>query len=55
MWREYGKKLITQIKYVMELIKRFNMSECKPMSTPLEWNINLNSDDETKKMNASLY
>jgi hypothetical protein len=55
VWREDGKTLITQRKYTMELIKRFNMSECKPVSTPLEQNIKLNSDDETKEMNGTLY
>jgi hypothetical protein len=36
VWREDGKTLITQSKYAKELIKRFNMNDCKPMSTPLE-------------------
>ena len=32
----------------MDLIKSFNMSECKQVFTPLEQNIKLISDDETK-------
>ena len=48
VWREYGKTLITQSKYTMELIKRFNMSECKPVSTPLDHNSNIYIDDEKK-------
>jgi len=31
------------------------MSECKLVSTPLEQNIKLNNDDETKEMNGTLY
>ena len=38
VWRELGKTLITQIKYTKEILKKFNMSDCKSMSTPLEKN-----------------
>jgi hypothetical protein len=36
----------------MKLIKRFNMSGCKLGSTPLEHNIKLCNDDETKDVNG---
>ena len=35
-WRESGKTLITQNKYVREILNRFQMSECKVVSTPLD-------------------
>jgi hypothetical protein len=35
VWREYGKTLITQSNYMKELIRRFNISECSPIPTPL--------------------
>jgi hypothetical protein len=55
VWREDGKTLITQSKYTKELIRRFNMSECNPMSTPLEQNVKLCNDDDTKEVNGTLY
>lgn len=55
VWREPGKTLISQSKYIMKILKRFNMSECKEVSTPLEHYAKLYSDDETKEENGTLY
>ena len=41
VWREPSKTLITQSKYTKEILKKFNMSDCKAMSTPLENNAKL--------------
>ena len=32
---------ISQKKYIRELLDKFNMIECKPLSTPMEHNLNL--------------
>jgi hypothetical protein len=55
IWREVGQTLVTQRKYTRELLKRFNMSQCKEISTPLEQNAHLHSDDGTKEVNGTLY
>lgn len=55
VWREDGKTLITQHKYRNELIRMFNMSECSPMSSPLEQNVKLHNDGDTKQVNDALY
>ena len=55
VWRESSKTLITQRKYIMEIIKRFNMIQCKAISTPLEQNDKLYSDVGTKEVNRTLY
>lgn len=55
VWREPGKTLITQSKYTREILKRFNMIECKATSTPLEHNVKLCSDDGTKEVNGTMY
>lgn len=48
VWRGNGKTLITQIKNRKGLIKKFNMNECKIVSTTLENNVKINNYDEKK-------
>ena len=55
IWREFGKTSVTQSKYTREILERFNMNECKAVSTPLEHNVKLSSVDETKEANDTLY
>ena len=55
IWREGSKTMITQSKYTKEILERFNMSESKLVSTPLEQNVKLSSVDETKEENGILY
>lgn len=37
--KESGKTHINQHKNTREILRRFNMSECKAVSTPLEKNV----------------
>jgi hypothetical protein len=37
------------------LLNNFHMSECKAMSTPLEHNAKLYSDDGTKEVDGTLH
>jgi hypothetical protein len=55
VWKENGVTLVTQSKYTRELLQRFDMNGCKVMSTPLEQNVKLCSDDETKELDGTLY
>jgi hypothetical protein len=55
VWKEDGKNLITQSKYINELIIRFNMSECNLVSTPFKQNVKLFNYDDTKEVNVTLY
>ena len=55
LWKEDGKNLITQSKYINELIIRFNMSECNLVSTPFKQNVKLFNYDDTKEVNVTLY
>ena len=54
-WRNDGKTLITQSKYVREILNIFHMSECKAVSNPLEGNMKLYSNDGSKEANDTLY
>ena len=47
--------MVTQSKYTREILERFNMHECKAVSTPLEQNVKLSSVDETKEVDGTLY
>jgi hypothetical protein len=55
IWREGGKTMVTQSKYTREIVERFNMSESKAVSTPLEYNAKLSSLDETRSTNGIQY
>jgi hypothetical protein len=55
IWRENGKTLITQRKYTKEVLRRFNMNTCKPISTPLKQNVKLNNNDDSKEVDGTLY
>ena len=54
-WRDYGKTLITQSKDVREILNIFQMSECKAVSTPLDQNMKLYSNDGSKEAYGTLY
>lgn len=55
IWREGNKTMVTQSKYTREILERFNMSESKAVSTPLDQNAKLSSLDETRAANGILY
>ena len=54
-WKEYGRTIITQNKYIREMLKKFNMSECKATSMPLDQNLKLCNEDGTKEEDGTLY
>ena len=35
VWQEDGHVLLGQEKYVADVLKRFQMEDCRPMSTPM--------------------
>ena len=54
-WRETRKTFITQSKYAREILDRFQMSECKYVSTPLDQNVKLYNTDGSKQTYGTLY
>ena len=42
--RQAGKLFLSQNKYIEKVLDRFNMSNCKPVSTPLATHFKLSSD-----------
>ena len=46
---------ICQRKYAMEVLKKFGMANCKPVSTPLMQNEKLSKEDGAGKVDAGVY
>jgi len=46
---------ISQTKYLKDMLKRYGMEECAPLSTPMTTNCKLSKDDESPPVDATLY
>jgi hypothetical protein len=46
---------ISQTKYIKEMLKRFNMEDCKPIITPMQTNCKLRKDDDSKSTDQRQY
>ena len=44
-----------QGKYVVEILKRFGMTDCKAMTTPIALNLKLLSDASSESVDATMY
>jgi hypothetical protein len=55
VWQSPNKIFLNQGKYVVEILKRFDMLECKSMTTPMERNLKLMVDTLSKFIDATLH
>jgi hypothetical protein len=46
---------IHQSKYTKELLKKFDMTDCKPMKTPMHPTCTLGKDENSKKVEKKLF
>ena len=46
---------ISQSKYIKEMLKRFQMEDCKPVGTPMITGCRLSKDDESPEVDQKLY
>jgi hypothetical protein len=44
---------ISQTKYIKEMLKKFEMEDCKPVSTPMVTGCKLSKEDESKEANQT--
>ena len=50
-----GQIFISQEKYADDLLKKFNMQDCKPLAIPMAMNEKLSKDDGQNKVDATVY
>jgi hypothetical protein len=46
---------ISQTKYIREMIKRFRMEDCKPVTTPMKTSCKWRKDDDSKSTDHRKY
>jgi hypothetical protein len=46
---------ISQTKYIKEMLKKFKMEDCKPVSTPMITGCKLSKDDESPEADHTMY
>jgi hypothetical protein len=55
VWQSPGRIFLNQGKYTVEILKRFDMLECKSMNTPMEAKLKLLVDTSSDLIDATLY
>jgi hypothetical protein len=55
VWQSPEKIFLKQGKYVVEILKRFDMLECKSMNTPMETKLKLLVNASLELVDATLY
>ena len=46
---------ICQQKYILDILNRFKMQDCKPVSTPISTCVKLGKDEDSEKVDDSMY
>ena len=55
IWQSSEEIFLNQGKYAVEILKRFNMLECKSMATPMDSNLKLLADNSLELVDATHY
>jgi hypothetical protein len=55
VWQSLERIFLNQGKYAVEILKRFDMLECKSMNTPMETKLKLLVDTSSELIDATLY
>jgi hypothetical protein len=55
VWQSLERIFLNQGNYAVEILKRFNMLECKSMNTPMEAKLKLLVDTSSELIDATLY
>ena len=54
VWQYLDEIFLNQGKYVVEILERFGMIDCKAMNTPMTTNLKLLNDDILEVVDATL-
>ena len=55
VWQSLEGIFLNQGKYAVEILKRFNMLECKAMAKPMDSNLNLLANDSSELVDVTHY
>ena len=55
VWQKPSEIMLSQGKYVVEILKRFEMMDCKSMTTPMTTNLKLFGDTTSETVDDTLY
>ena len=55
LWQSSEGIFLNQGKYAAEILKRFNMMECKAMAMPMDSNLKLLADDSSELVDVTHY
>eukprot|EP01018_Ginkgo_biloba_P032776 Gb_22530 [translate_table: standard] len=55
IWQSEKGIFMSQAKYGMDIMKKFNMSDCKPLATPIEFGLKLSKYEDSHSVDATLY
>ena len=55
VWQNVDGIFLGQGKYVVEILKRFRMMDCKAITTPMASNLKLLSDASSEAVGAMMY
>ena len=53
VWQKSGEIVLSQGKYVVEILKRFRMMDCKSMTTSMRTNLKLFGDTTSERVDAT--
>ena len=55
MWQNSKGIFLNQGKYAVEILKRFDMLECKAMATPMDANLKMLADESSELVDVTQY
>jgi hypothetical protein len=55
VWQQPGEIFLGQGKYVVDILRRFRMGDCKPMTTPMITNLKKLSASDSELVDPTLY
>jgi hypothetical protein len=55
VWQRPNEIFLSQGKYIVEILQRFGMMDCKSMATPMMTNLKLLSDSSSDLVDPTMY